>query len=136
MIDYKAMLREGASGDWMGTFDGHKGMTTIHVFDARSIRGVLILFSAIIGAVWSARLNGTATRAATSSGDFTAKLWDALTGDELHTWNASKPVKTATFNRVYMIERLESRSIRVLMMVHCDDNRMVLHYIQVVMNRK
>lgn len=73
--DAEPMLRSAESGDWIGTFKGHKG------------------------AVWNATISPDATRALTAAADGTMRYWDALTGDELHQW--SHPhivVKACDFN--------------------------------------
>lgn len=55
-LDGTPMLRDGTSGDWVGSFMGHKG------------------------AVWGACISSDAALAATAGADFTARLWDAVTG--------------------------------------------------------
>lgn len=50
------------------------------------------------GAVWSCALDPTATLAATGSADFSAKIWDALTGLERASLQHKHIVRTCCFS--------------------------------------
>ncbi|KAK5626728.1 hypothetical protein RRF57_002443 [Xylaria bambusicola] len=71
--DGNPMLRDGQTGDWIGTFIGHKG------------------------AVWQARLSPDASTAATASADFTAKIWDTHTGELLCTLQHDHIVRAISY---------------------------------------
>ncbi|EER27892.1 hypothetical protein D8B26_005991 [Coccidioides posadasii str. Silveira] len=71
--DNNPMLRDGITGDWIGTFLGHKG------------------------AVWQARLSADANIAATAAADFSAKVWDTHTGVCLYTLQHAHIVRAVAF---------------------------------------
>jgi len=71
--DNNPMLRDGITGDWIGTFIKHKG------------------------AVYQARLSADADTAATASADFTAIIWDTHTGAEICTLQHNHIVRAIAF---------------------------------------
>eukprot|EP00537_Pseudo-nitzschia_pungens_P011357 CAMPEP_0172386542 /NCGR_PEP_ID=MMETSP1061-20121228/4048_1 /TAXON_ID=37318 /ORGANISM="Pseudo-nitzschia pungens, Strain cf. pungens" /LENGTH=353 /DNA_ID=CAMNT_0013115931 /DNA_START=162 /DNA_END=1223 /DNA_ORIENTATION=+ len=72
--DKMPMIRDGATGDWIGTWMGHKG------------------------AVWSCQMDPTGNLAATASGDYSARVWDAITGQSLIELPHKHIVKTCVFS--------------------------------------
>ncbi|OQD73438.1 hypothetical protein PENDEC_c015G06853 [Penicillium decumbens] len=71
--DNNPMLHDGITGDWIGTFLGHKG------------------------AVWQSRLSADAAIAATAAADFSAKVWDTYSGECLHTLQHAHIVRAIAF---------------------------------------
>ncbi len=74
-LDGTPMLRDGVTGDWIGSFEGHKG------------------------AVWGACISMDAERAATAGADFTARLWNAVNGDCTAVLNQPHICKSVAFDR-------------------------------------
>ncbi|KAK5674682.1 hypothetical protein LTS10_012683 [Elasticomyces elasticus] len=71
--DSHPILRQGSTGDWIGTLISHKG------------------------AVWSCRLSADSSLAATGSADFSAKVWDTFTGECLVTLPHGHIVRAVAF---------------------------------------
>lgn len=89
--DGKPMLRLGDTGDWVGTFEGHKG------------------------AVWGVALNRTATLAASGAADFSAKIWDSISGEEKLSFQHNHIVKSVAFDEksIHLLTGNNEKLLRV-----------------------
>lgn len=72
-IDGNPMLRNGVTGDWIGTFLGHKG------------------------AIWCSRLTTDGAWAVTGSADFSANIWNGKTGQLVASLPHNHIVRTCDF---------------------------------------
>ena len=99
--DRMPMVRDGNSGDWIGTFAGHKG------------------------AVWSCQMDPLGALAATASGDFSVQLWDAITGQSLAELPHKHIVKTCVFspNSTRLATGGKEAVLRIYDLVACLDER-------------
>ena len=95
------MLRDGTSGDWIGTFLGHKG------------------------AVWSCRMDPSGSLAATASGDFSVRVWDAITGNSVYQFPHIHIVKTCDFspNSRYLATGGHEGLLRIYDLLNSDNNK-------------
>jgi WD40 repeat protein len=74
--DGNPMLRNGVTGDWIGTFLGHKG------------------------AIWCVRLNKDGTRAVSASADFSVNVWNTTDGSVVASLPHGHIVRTCDFLEV------------------------------------
>ncbi|CDK24887.1 unnamed protein product [Kuraishia capsulata CBS 1993] len=72
--DRVASVWYSSNGERLGTFIGH------------------------IGTIWSIDIDPESELVVTGSADFSAKLWNARTGECVHTWSLPSPVRRVEFN--------------------------------------
>ena len=112
------MLRDGMTGDWLGTFMGHKG------------------------AVWSGKLSEDGSRAVTGSADFTAsvclpsfcsvpnlrgvsifsKVWDTFTGQSILTLSHNHIVRSVDISSkaTHLVSGGQEKKLRLFDIQHPD----------------
>lgn len=103
-LDGTPMLRDGISGDWVGSFVGHKG------------------------AVWGACISPESSLAATAGADFTARLWDAVTGQCKTVLTQKHICKSVAFSNdaSRLLTAGNTNSINIYDVVACEDTPVAL----------
>lgn len=103
-LDGSPMLRDGTSGDWIGSFIGHKG------------------------AVWGACISSDAALAATAGADFTARLWDAVTGQCKTVLTQKHICKSVAFSAdsSRLLTAGNTSAINIYDVVACEDTPVAL----------
>lgn len=99
----KPMLHNGETGDWVGTFEGHKG------------------------AVYCSAMNAEATMVVTGSGDYSAILWDALKGTLLHQWHHPHYIKSCDWWESRISTGSFDGHVRIYDVTRPDADPVVLH---------
>lgn len=98
------ILRDGVTGDWIGTFIGHQG------------------------AIWCSRLSPDSSLAVTASADYTSILWSARTGEVLATLHHSHIVRSCDFapfstqETVYVVTGDQDKNLRLWRIPYRSDN--------------
>ncbi|KAJ3119442.1 hypothetical protein HK100_000315 [Physocladia obscura] len=85
--DSVPILRKGSTGDWVGSFKGW--ILIMFVGDSE-----ISLALGHKGAVWATKITPNATLSVTGSADFTAKVWDNVTGQPIISFEHAHIVKT------------------------------------------
>lgn len=75
-------------------YPSHGLITTTYVILPANVPCVALR---VQGAVWSCTLNKAALLCATGSADFSARLWDACSGNQLHEWQHNHIVRSTAF---------------------------------------
>eukprot|EP00177_Eucheuma_denticulatum_P001734 GFKZ01003114.1.p1 GENE.GFKZ01003114.1~~GFKZ01003114.1.p1 ORF type:complete len:331 (+),score=28.98 GFKZ01003114.1:128-994(+) len=103
-LDGTPMLRDGISGDWIGSFFGHKG------------------------AVWGACISTDASLAATAGADFTARLWNAVNGECKTVLTQKHICKSVAFSHDFrrLLTAGNTSTINIYDVAACEDSPIAL----------
>ena len=117
-VDGKPMLRLGDTGDWVGKW------IFVNFIEVLQCFGIIFIFCIVIfkgtfeghkGAVWGVALNRMATLAASGAADFSAKIWDSVSGEEKLNFQHNHIVKSVAFDEasIHLLTGNNEKLLRV-----------------------